>query len=95
MSANTVTKTILDMFDGAKPDTLFFPEDLVEYGGTAVIHTTFSHLVGIKKLVPKKPAEQPITLSVVCSSFEEVKFRCIRLCIGLCFLTHLRASNMD
>lgn len=51
MSADTVARAISDLVKEAKPGTIFFPGDLLELGSPEAIHTTFSRLVGVKKLL--------------------------------------------
>ena len=51
MVENNIAKSIANRVKEAKPGTIFFPGDLLEFGSPEAIHTTFSRLVATKQLV--------------------------------------------
>jgi hypothetical protein len=50
MAENKITKSIADRVKEAKPGTIFFPGDLLEFGSPEAIHTAFSRLAATKQL---------------------------------------------
>lgn len=51
MPKATVAEALLSRIEEAKPGTVFFPGDAVEFGSPEAIHTTFSRLVDAHKLL--------------------------------------------
>jgi Family of unknown function (DUF6088) len=50
MIKNNIAKSIANRVKEAKPGTIFFPSDLLEYGSPETIHTAFSRLAATKQL---------------------------------------------
>jgi hypothetical protein len=65
MPAETITRYVADKVKEAKPGTVFFPADLLEFGAPDAIHQTFSRLAKNKTLlrlakgIYVKPAMDP------------------------------------
>ncbi|HVU54508.1 MAG TPA: DUF6088 family protein [Puia sp.] len=51
MSAETITRSVTEKVKEAKPGTVFFPSDLLEFGAPDAIHQTFSRLARSKTLL--------------------------------------------
>jgi hypothetical protein len=51
MPAETITRSVADKVKEAKPGTVFFPADLLEFGAPDAIHQTFSRLAKNKILL--------------------------------------------
>ena len=51
MPAETITRSVADKVKEAKPGTVFFPADLLEFGAPDAIHQTFSRLAKNKTLL--------------------------------------------
>ena len=51
MPAETITRSVADKVKQAKPGTVFFPADLLEFGAPDAIHQTFSRLARNKTLL--------------------------------------------
>ena len=51
MSAETITRSVTEKVKEAKPGTVFFPIDLLEFGAPDAIHQTFSRLARNKTLL--------------------------------------------
>jgi len=51
VSASSISQSVANRVKDAKPGTIFFPGDLLEFGSPEAIHTTFSRLVGTKQLI--------------------------------------------
>jgi Family of unknown function (DUF6088) len=51
MPAETITRSVADKVKEAKPGTVFFPADLLEFGAPDAIHKTFSRLAKNKTLL--------------------------------------------
>ena len=51
MPAETITRSVTEKVKEAKPGTVFFPADLLEFGAPDAIHQTFSRLAKNKTLL--------------------------------------------
>lgn len=51
MPAETITRSVADKVKEAKPGTVFFPADLLEFGAPDAIHQSFSRLARNKTLL--------------------------------------------
>jgi hypothetical protein len=51
MTAETITRSVTEKVKQAKPGTVFFPADLLEFGAPDAIHQTFSRLAKNKTLL--------------------------------------------
>jgi hypothetical protein len=51
MPAATITRSVTEQVQEAKPGTMFFPADLLEFGAPDAIHQTFSRLARTKILL--------------------------------------------
>lgn len=51
MPAATITRSVTEKVQEAKPGTVFFPADLLEFGAPDAIHQTFSRLARTKILL--------------------------------------------
>jgi hypothetical protein len=51
MPAETITRSVTEKVKEAKPGTVFFPADLLEFGAPDAIHQTFSRLARNKTLL--------------------------------------------
>jgi hypothetical protein len=51
MPTETITRSVADKVKEAKPGTVFFPADLLEFGAPDAIHQTFSRLAKNKTLL--------------------------------------------